>query len=66
MRIIVNGDPLDISNVENLRELLRELHIEPSLVAVEVNLSVVKKAAYSTYLLKEGDRVEIVKFVGGG
>jgi len=47
-------------------ELLDELHIKKEQVAVEVNFSVIKKDAYATFRLHDGDRVEIVKFVGGG
>jgi sulfur carrier protein len=47
-------------------ELLNELRIEPGQVAVEVNLSIIKKADYSTFRLNDGDKVEIVNFVGGG
>ncbi|MEW6214179.1 MAG: sulfur carrier protein ThiS [Nitrospirota bacterium] len=66
MKLIVNGETLEISNVETLQELLKELQIEPGRVAVEINLSIVKKAEYSTFRLNEGDKVEIVNFVGGG
>ena len=47
-------------------ELLEELHISKDHVAVEVNLSIVKKDAYETFTLHDGDRIEIVKYVGGG
>ena len=66
MRLIVNGENLDVSNVETLQDLLKELQIEPGRVAVEVNVSIVKKSDYSTFKLNEGDKVEIVNFIGGG
>ena len=47
-------------------ELLDEMHIKKDQVAVEVNLSIIKKDTYATFKLHDGDRVEIVKFVGGG
>jgi sulfur carrier protein len=47
-------------------ELLDELHIKKEQVAVEVNLSIIKKDKYETFKLHDGDTVEIVKFVGGG
>ena len=65
MRLIINGDTID-SNAGTVRELLDELKIEPGRVAVEVNLVIVKKAEYESYRLKDGDKVEIVNFVGGG
>jgi thiamine biosynthesis protein ThiS len=66
MRLIVNGEKLEVLNVETLQDLLKELQIEPQRVAVEINVSIVKKSDYSTFKLNEGDRVEIVNFIGGG
>lgn len=66
MRLIVNGEVLEKSHAGTVMELLDELHIKPEQVAVEVNLSIVKKDVYSTFTLNNGDKVEIVKFVGGG
>jgi sulfur carrier protein len=66
MRLTVNGEIIEKSNAETVMELLDELQIEPFQVAVEVNLSIIKKADYSTFRLNDGDKVEIVKFVGGG
>lgn len=66
MRLTINGKILETSNVGTMMELLNELQIKPGQVAVEVNLSIVKKADYSTFRLNDGDKVEIVNFVGGG
>ncbi len=66
MRLIVNGEELDISYVETLQELLQGLKIDPRRVVVEINLSIVRKADYPTFRLNDGDKVEIVNFVGGG
>lgn len=66
MRLTVNGEILEKTNARTVMELLNELRIRPGQVAVEVNLSIVKKADYSTFRLNDGDKVEIVKFVGGG
>jgi len=66
MRLTVNGEIIEKSNAGTVMELLDELQIEPLQVAVEVNLSIIRKADYSTFRLNDGDKVEIVKFVGGG
>lgn len=66
MRLTVNGEIIEKSNAGTVMELLDELQIEPFQVAVEVNVSIVRKADYSTFRLNDGDKVEIVKFVGGG
>lgn len=47
-------------------ELLERLEIDPRRVAVEHNLVVVKRAAYGSTIVGNGDEVEIVNFVGGG
>lgn len=49
-----------------IQELLEELKIDPGRVAVEVNLSVIRKAEFGIFRLNDGDSVEIVNFVGGG
>jgi len=66
MRLTVNGETLETSNAATITEILNEIRIEPYKVAVEVNLSIIKKADYSTFRLNDGDKVEIVNFVGGG
>jgi sulfur carrier protein len=65
MNLTVNGDDL-VTNASTVSDLLKELGIDPVRVAVEVNLSIIKKADYSAYNLKEGDTVEVINFVGGG
>ncbi len=66
MRLTVNGEIMEKTNAGTIMELLNELQIGPGQVAVEVNLSIIKKADYSTFRLNDGDKVEIVNFVGGG
>lgn len=66
MRLKINGEEIDIRKAVTISELIEELKITPGRVAVEVNLSVIKKAEFETFRLKDGDAVEIVNFVGGG
>lgn len=66
MRLIINGEDLEVSKAETLQELLGELLIKPERVTVEVNFSIIKKSDYDSCRLKDGDRIEIVNFVGGG
>lgn len=66
MRLIVNGENFETSKAGTVEELLKEFRIEPVRVAVEVNMVVIKKSDYATYKLNDGDKVEIVNFVGGG
>jgi thiamine biosynthesis protein ThiS len=66
MTITLNGDPHEIPQPLTVSALLETLAIDARRVAVEHNLAVVKKAAYDTSIIKDGDEVEIVNFVGGG
>jgi thiamine biosynthesis protein ThiS len=66
MTITLNGDPHEIPGPLSVSALLARLEIDARRVAVELNLDVVKKAAYDSSVIKDGDEVEIVNFVGGG
>ena len=66
MTITLNGDPFDLSGPLTVSELLASLEIDARRVAVEHNLIVLKRAVFDTAVVREGDQVEIVNFVGGG
>ena len=66
MTIILNGDKHELVAPLSVSDLLQQLEIDARRVAVELNLTVVKKAAYESSLIRDGDAVEIVNFVGGG
>lgn len=66
MKVILNGDPTDIRDGSSIAGLLEALQIGRDRVAVEVGMEIVPKAHYDTHILTEGDKVEIVQFVGGG
>ena len=66
MKISLNGAPHEVAGPLTLTALLAQLNIDPRRVAVEHNLTVVKRASYDTTHISEGDEIEIVNFVGGG
>ena len=66
MTITLNGDKHELAAPVSVSALLQQLDIDARRVAVELNLTVVKKTAYDSSVVKEGDEVEIVNFVGGG
>lgn len=66
MQITLNGEPFELSQSMSVVELLMSLDIDPRRVAVEHNLSILKRHTFPDVILGEGDRVEIVNFVGGG
>lgn len=63
--LIVNGQS-QTSNAATLGELLESLQLTQNAVAIEYNGSIVARSAFSQTLLQDGDRLEIVRFVGGG
>jgi sulfur carrier protein len=66
MRITVNGQSMDVAEGTSVDALLRELAIARQFTAVAVNREITPKSAYATMLLSGGDRVEIVRPMGGG
>jgi len=64
--IRLNGDAHDLPAPLSIAELLARLEIDPRRVAVERNFLVVKRDAYASTVVYEGDEIEIVNFVGGG
>jgi thiazole synthase len=66
LKIRLNGEPYDVAGPLTVAALLAHLEIDPRRVAVERNVEVVKRQAYETTLVQEGDEIEIVNFVGGG
>ena len=66
MKITVNGEDRCFDAPLSIAGLLTGLGIEGGKVAIERNLEIVPKSAYHTIHLNEGDRIEIVHFIGGG
>jgi thiamine biosynthesis protein ThiS len=66
VKITLNGDPYEVDGPLTVATLLTHLDIDARRVAVEHNLTVLKRAAYDRAEISEGDHIEIVNFVGGG
>ena len=66
MTITLNGDAHSLAAPLTVAGLLAQLEIDPRSVAVERNFVVIKRDAYPTTAVEEGDQIEIVNFVGGG
>ena len=62
----VNGKNVELEAPTRLLEYLEKLGVNPRAVAVEHNGEILERAAYAGVTLREGDRVEIVRMVGGG
>jgi len=66
MRIRLNGKPHDVTAPLSVAELLQELDLAETAMAVAVNRTVVRKADRQMTRLQEGDEVEVIRAVAGG
>jgi thiamine biosynthesis protein ThiS len=66
MRLIINGETRTFAELGDVAALVAALKLDPRKVAVERNLEIVPRSTYAQVGLCEGDRIEIVHFVGGG
>jgi len=66
MKILVNGEERELEKPITLLEFLLQLGIPKERVAIEVNKEVVRRKDWEITIINDGDRIEIVHFVGGG
>lgn len=66
MRIMINGESRELAAGLTVAALLTHLGIDTRKVAVERNLEIVPKSTFAVTELRDGDRLEIVHFIGGG
>ena len=66
MRITVNNEPRDLPDGSTLADLLRELGLDATPCAAEINKTLIPKRDHAEHQLCEGDTIELVTLVGGG
>ncbi|MCI5045892.1 MAG: sulfur carrier protein ThiS [Aquisalinus sp.] len=66
IQVSVNGKNREISDGCSVSALLTALELKPVKIAIELNREIVPKSAFDSTVLKSGDQLEIVQFVGGG
>src|SRR5215469_14889582 len=66
LRVTINGEGRQLDGPVNVRDLLAGLGLDPAKIAVERNLEIVPRSQYGAVMVGEGDRLEIVHFIGGG
>jgi len=66
VQITLNGERYELDEPITVAGLLARLEIDPRRVAVEHNLTIIKRHAYPEVVIGDGDTLEIVNFVGGG
>ncbi len=66
MQLTINGENKILENVTTLASLVEQLGMKADRLAIELNLEIVPRAAWPATQLNDGDKLEIVHFVGGG
>ncbi|MGX2982272.1 sulfur carrier protein ThiS [Helicobacter sp. 23-1045] len=70
MRVFVNGESMEFENGKNIDEILAILGVEQGaksrIFAITLNANFVKKEDYKRIILKDGDKIEMLQFMGGG
>lgn len=66
MQIKVNGEMREMAEGSSMLDLIRLLGVEERVMASALNMEIIKQDAWDKTLLKEGDTIELLDFVGGG
>lgn len=66
MIVIINGEQREFKTDATIAEVLKELSIEEKVMAAAVNMDIVKQDKWATHSLSDGDKLELLDFVGGG
>ncbi|MBV8684225.1 MAG: sulfur carrier protein ThiS [Caulobacteraceae bacterium] len=66
MRLTINGEARMVQGARDIAGLIAVLELDARKVAVERNLEIVPRSAYGATAIADGDRIEIVHFIGGG
>ena len=66
MTLIVNGETKEFKDNLTLQNIITELQIENKVMAAAVNMNIVKKDDWNSFVPKNDDKIELLQFVGGG
>jgi len=66
MQLVVNGETLEFQKEVTLIEIMKHLEVEGQVMATAVNMEVVKQDIWDKYKPVDGDKIEMLQFVGGG
>ena len=66
MNLTINGEKRSFNEGITLQEVLKELSLEGKVMAAAVNMDIVKQDSWSNHKLENGDKLELLDFVGGG
>ena len=66
MTLIVNGEKMEFESGKNIDEILAILGVEAKIFAVVLNANLIKKEHYKSTIPRDGDKIEMLQFMGGG
>ncbi len=66
MKIILNGEEVLLEGKLNVASLIEKYSLDKRKIAVERNLEIVPRSSFEEVMVDEGDRIEIIHFIGGG
>lgn len=66
LTLTINGKEMEVPGGTTIADFLAHHNLQPKSVVVEVNKVIIEREKYGDLILKEGDAVEIVRFIGGG
>lgn len=66
MKVIINGETREFEANIVLSDILKELSLVGKVMAAAVNMEIVKQDNWDSYRLSDGDKLELLDFVGGG
>ena len=66
LKIILNGEEKFIEAKSSIKNLIDDLELDIKKIAVENNYEIILPENFAEFILSEGDRVEIIHFIGGG
>jgi thiamine biosynthesis protein ThiS len=66
MRLTINGEERELPSLATITDLVAALELDTGKVAVERNLEIVPRSLHAQTAIADGDRIEIVHFIGGG
>ena len=66
MQLIINGDIKNIEDNITLYQIIEDLKIQDKVMAAAINMDIVKKDDWDSFVPKDGDKLELLQFVGGG
>ena len=66
MKLIINGETREFEEKKTLQDILNELSLDGKVMAAAVNMEIVKQNNWTTHILKDNDKLELLDFVAGG